>query len=131
MIKRVLLALILILAASFCYADNRQAIIAASGDTVIPAQADRLIVIKAIAVIATSTTSVEYKLYNEDNYLLGDASTSLVVDMDSGDGPAGFIMPYNDHGWFITDNANEAVKMYLSASTKVIVIVVYSYKRAY
>lgn len=129
--KKLLLTLVLLLLSSSVFADNRQAIVAASGGAVIPAVAGKLIVIKGVGIFATSATSVQYALLNGDNYLLGDATTKLVTDLDGTDGPAQLILPFNNQGWFVTDTANEAVTMYLSASTKVLVVVIYSYKTAY
>ena len=125
--RKLFAILLLLVSPSLVFGDNVQVVATADGDIVLAAVEDKVPIIKAIAVLATSTTSVEYGLYNEDNWLLGNGTTKLTVDLDGIDGPAGFIMPYNDHGWFTPDTANEDVKIYLSSSTPVIVVLVYTY----
>lgn len=99
----------------------------ASGDnSLLDADANRTYVIHAIAVIATSTTSVNLYIYNGDNNLLGSSTNKITVDMDGIDGPMGVVLPYNEKGWFASDTKNEIVKVNLSAATPVIVLVTFS-----
>ncbi len=103
-----------------------QVIATADEFVIVPASATQRIMIHSVVVLATSTTSVNWYLYNGDNELLGGSSQTLTVDLDGIDGPAGFVMPYNQNGWFQTDTVNEPIRISLSASTPVIVIVNYA-----
>jgi hypothetical protein len=134
MVRKVLIAILLVLFASTAFADNKMVVLGTDDSVVIEAEENRVIEIRGLMVIATSTTSVEFTLYNEDNYVLGDASTPITVDLDGIDGPVGFIMPTvakDVDPWLVTDAANEALKINLSSSTKVIVVVIYTYRKAY
>ena len=107
-----------------------QKVTSTDGETLVAAKEGQYIKIHSVVILATSTTSVGLKLYNDDNDLLGEDSNRLTVDLDGIDGPAGIVIPFNDAGWFTTDATNEAVKLGLSAATTVIVIVNYSYSYA-
>ena len=98
-------------------------------ESIIAVSTGNKILIHSVAIIATSTTSVEVYLYNGDHNLFGSEDDPLIVDLDGIDGPAGVILPHNPVGWFCTDTISEAVKLSMSgtpANTPVIVIVTYS-----
>ena len=104
-----------------------QVIALADDHTIVAALASNRIMIHSVTLLATSTTAVNVYLYNGDNMLLGNADNPLTLDKDGIDGPAGIVLPYNEVGWFQTDTAAEAVKLNMSASTPVIVLVNFSY----
>jgi hypothetical protein len=130
--KRILSVLVaLLLMASVSMGASKQVVATSNAHTIIAASPNQRIVVQSIAILATSTTSVQISLYNGDNYLLGSASVKLTVDLDGIDGPAGIVLPFNEAGWFYTDTVNEVVSMSMSgtpASTPVIVLVTYRYQ---
>lgn len=102
-----------------------QILTATDGATLITAPTNRCINVKAVSIIATSGTSVNFNFYNGDNYVLGDADDLLTVDKDGGDGPAGIVIPYCPAGWYKTNANGEDLKIYLSAAVKVTVTIVW------
>lgn len=110
------------------FAVNGQVIVTASGDAIIPAVEGKIAKVQALAILATTTTSETVCVYHgTDSYLLGDATNKLTVDLDMIDGPAGIVLPYNQEGWFQSGTANEAVKMYISSTQPIIVVLTYIY----
>ena len=107
---------------------GKQIVTGTSGAVVIAKVEGKAIIVHSLAILATSTTSVQFYLYNEDHHLLGNSTTKLTVDLDGIDGPAGFILPYSEVGWFRTDAVYEDVKISLSSATAVIILVNYSYR---
>lgn len=110
--------------ASSAETSPKHVVAASSGaNTLLAADPSAVYVMTHLAVIATSTTAVSFYLYNGDNMLLGNATNKVTIDLDGIDGPMGFILPYNERGWAITDTKNELLGINLSAATPVIVIV--------
>jgi len=133
MIRKIFLSLILVgVLLSSAFAVNGQVVVTASGDAIIPAVANKIAKVQALAILATTTTSETLYIYHgSTTYLLGNNTNKLTVDLDGIDGPAGIVLPYNQEGWFQSATANEAIKMYISSTQPVIVVITYIYVDKY
>lgn len=81
-------------------------------DTMVAAVASRYIRVLALGLFATSTTTNNVYVDNDDNDLLFNAANPLPLSLDAdGDTVPGFVLPYNPGGWFQTDAVNEAVTL--------------------
>lgn len=137
MIKKVFLSFVLLLVlVQQSFAANGQVVISADDTTVISASAGRFIIVQAIAVIATSTTAVQCSFYHDkatsgEEDMLGSEAAPITVDLDGIDGPNGFVLPFNQQGWFQTKASNKALKIRVNSTTPVIVVLTYKYENFY
>lgn len=131
MSKLFLSILTLFLFSPLAVAAQKQVIANEDGETIVAASADSVIVVQAIAVISTSTTSTEVYFYNGDNSVIGSSDAKIVVDRGGIDGPMGFVLSYNEEGWNVTDAKNEALQLYMSNTEDVIVLITYKTVKKY
>lgn len=128
----VLGVLVLALCVATSFGASHQVVANTDGHVIAASNPNQRIVVQSIAILATSTTSVQVSLYNGDFYCLGSASVKLTVDMDGIDGPAGIVLPFNEVGWFTTDTIAENLQLSMSgtpANTPVIVLITYKLLR--
>jgi hypothetical protein len=80
----------------------------------------------ALFLKATSATVTNVYVANDDNNILGDSSNPIPLAVDAdGDNDSGFVLGWNQGGWFETDTANEALNVVLSAAQDVIYAITY------
>lgn len=107
-------------------AENKSASGVAAGgapgtDDMIAAVAGKKLLITAMSLTATSTTTNSVFVDNVDNDLYGNTGNPIPLSMDAdGDTIPGIVLPYNPAGWFKTDTVNEAVTLNSSAAQDII-----------
>jgi hypothetical protein len=90
-------------------------------DDMIAAVASKKLLILALSLFATSTTTNTVYVDNVDNDLLGNSGNGIPLSLDAdGDTVPGFVLPFNPGGWFKTDAVNEAVTLNSSAAQDII-----------
>lgn len=95
-------------------------------DDMIAAVGGKKLLILALSLFATSTTTNTIYVDNVDNDLLGNSGNGIALSLDAdGDTVAGFVLPYNPGGWFKTDAVNEAVTLNSSAAQDIIWCITY------
>ncbi len=86
-------------------------------DDMIAAVAAKKILVTAMSLTSTSTTTNSVFVDNADNDLWANTANPIPLSMDAdGDTVAGIVLPYNPAGWFKTDTVNEAVTLNSSAA---------------
>jgi hypothetical protein len=86
-------------------------------DNMIAAVAGKKLLVVAMSLTATSTTTNNVFVDNADNDLWANTANPIPLSMDaSGDTIPGIVLPYNPAGWFKTDTVNEAVTLNTSAA---------------
>ncbi len=94
---------------------------APGADNMIAAVGGKKLLILALSLFATSTTTNTIYVDNADNDLLGNVGNGIAMSLDAdGDTVAGFVLSYNPGGWFKTDTVNEAVTLNSSAAQDII-----------
>jgi len=107
-------------------AENKSASGVAAGgapgtDDMIAAVGGKKLLITAMSLTATSTTTNSVFVDNVDNDLYGNTGNPIPLSMDAdGDTIAGIVLSYNPAGWFKTDAVNEAVTLNSSAAQDII-----------
>lgn len=95
-------------------------------DEMIPSVSGKKLLILALSLFSTSTTTNTVYVDNVDNNLLGNSGNGIALSLDAdGDTVAGFILPYNPGGWFKTDAVTEAVTLNTSAAQDIIWCITY------
>lgn len=96
-------------------------------DNMIAAVGGKKLLVLALSLFATSTTTNTVYVDNADNDLLGNSGNGIALSLDAdGDTVPGFILPYNPGGWFKTDTVNEAVTLNTSAAQDIIWCITYN-----
>ena len=90
-------------------------------DDIIAAVGGKKLLITGLALFATSETVNNVFIDNVDNDLIGNTGNPIPLSTDAdGNTVAGFVLPFNPHGWFKTDTINEAVTLNSSAAQDII-----------
>lgn len=100
---------------------------ASSGDNdLVAAVSEKKIRVLAIALMGSGTAVSVYIHDDADTpvCLYGDGTNKVLLDKTASTGPAGFVLPFNDGGWFET-TAGKKLVLNLSAAQAVVGAVTY------
>lgn len=90
-------------------------------EDMIAAVAGKKLLVVAMSLVATSTTTNTIYVDNVDNDLYGNSGNGIALSLDAdADTIPGFVLQYNPAGWFKTDAVNEAVTLNTSAAQDII-----------
>jgi len=114
--------------ATRCEIKRFHVVTSTSGATVIAAPTGtnkvRLLSLFAMGLSATAV-SMHLETGTTNTDMLGDSTNPIPLDIDGGSGPSGFALAHNPAGWCQSADADEAIKVVLSAAQPVLLMGTY------